>query len=180
MCSWVGHPLVFITVSVCIVLLTQHISRAALLAAIFVAAIAPMAILLFLGVRSGRWRDADVSQREERKRFYPIAVPLSALGTIAVWLAGAPGYILRGGIITWLLLLVAGLINFWFKISLHALFAAYCTVVLYRVNAVYGTGALTLAALVFWARLFLSRHTFGEMTGGTMLGIAGGLATAWM
>jgi hypothetical protein len=171
---------VFITISVSIVLLTQHISRAGLLAALFVAAIAPMAILLFLGVRSGRWRDADVSLREERKRFYPFAVPLSALGTIAVWIAGAPGYILRGGIITWLLLVVAGLINFWFKISLHTLFAAYCTVILYRVNVLCGTSALTLAVLVFWSRLFLSRHSFAETLSGAMLGIAGGLVTAWM
>ena len=179
-CSWVGHPLVFITISVWIILLTQHISRGALLAAVFVATVAPMAVLLFLGVRSGRWRDADVSVREERKRFYPIAVPLSALGTIAMWIAGAPGYILRGGIVTWLLLVLAGFVNFWFKISLHTLFAAFCTTVLFRVNPICGTAALILAAMVFWARLFLSRHTFGETITGAMLGISGGLAAAWM
>jgi len=169
--------LAFITISLGIVLLPRHVS-ASLLAALFLAVIAPMAILLFLGVRSGRWRDADVSFREERKRFYPIAVTLSALGTIAMWFAGAPGYILRGGILTWFLLIAAGLINLWFKISLHALFALYCTVILYRVSLFYGTAALVLASLVFWARLFLSRHTFAEMISGAALGIAGGVVTA--
>src|SRR5438045_3150631 len=90
--SWIGHPLVFVTITVGIVVAMQLASGAAatLLVALFFAVIAPMGLLLFLGVRSGRWRDADVSVREERKRFYPIAIPLSALGTAVMWLAGAP------------------------------------------------------------------------------------------
>ncbi|MEY2555249.1 MAG: hypothetical protein QOF93_393, partial [Verrucomicrobiota bacterium] len=118
--SWIGHPLVFVTISVGIVLATQLTSGKAirLICALFLAVIAPMGVLLFLGVRSGRWRDADVSVREERKRFYPIAVPLSALGTIAMWLASAPRYILRGGVITLLLLIAAAITNRWSKISL--------------------------------------------------------------
>ena len=180
--SWIGHPLVFVTISVGIVLTTQLESRAAmlLLVALFLTVIAPTAVLLFLGVRSGRWRDADVSVREERKRFYPIAIPLSALGTIVMWLAGAPRYILRGGIVTLMLLVIAAITNLRFKISLHVLFAAYCTVILFRVNAVCGAAALLLAALVFWSRLFLSRHTLSETIGGAVLGMAGGIVTAWM
>jgi hypothetical protein len=180
--SWIGHPLVFVTVSVGIVLATQLASRRAigLIGALFLAVIAPTGVLLFLGVRSGRWRDADVSVREERKRFYPIAIPLSALGTIVMWLANAPRYILRGGVITLLLLIAAAITNHWSKISLHTLFATYCTVILFRVNMFCGPAALILAALVFWSRLFLSRHTVFENIGGVVLGAVGGIATAWM
>ena len=180
--SWIGHPLVFVTISVGIVLTTQLASRSAvsLLAALFLAVIAPMAVLLFLGVRSGRWRDADVSVREERKRFYPIAIPLSAAGTIVMWLAGAPRYILRGGIVTLLLLMIAAITNLRFKISLHVLFAAYCTVILFRVNALCGGAALLLAALVFWSRLFLGRHTLAETIAGAVLGVTGGIFAAWV
>src|SRR5437868_8724049 len=115
--SWAGHPLVFVTISVGIVLATQLASRRAigLIGALFLAVIAPTGVLLFLGVRSGRWRNADVSVREERKRFYPVAIPLSAAGTIVMWFAGAPGYILRGGIVTLSLLIVAAVINLRFK-----------------------------------------------------------------
>jgi hypothetical protein len=180
--SWIGHPLVFVTISVGIVLATQLTSGRAigLIGALFLAVIAPMGVLLFLGVRSGRWRDADVSVREERKRFYPIAVPLSALGTIAMWLASAPRYILRGGVITLLLLIAAATTNHWSKISLHTLFATYCTVILFRVNLFCGSAALILAGLVFWSRLFLSRHTILENISGVGLGAVGGIATAWM
>lgn len=180
--SWAGHPLVFVTISVGIVLATQLASRRAigLIGALFLAVIAPTGVLLFLGVRSGRWRDADVSVREERKRFYPIAIPLSALGTIVMWLANAPRYILRGGVITLLLLIAAAITNHWSKISLHTLFATYCTVILFRVNLLCGSTALILAGLVFWSRLFLSRHTISENISGVALGAIGGIATAWM
>ncbi|HET9857960.1 MAG TPA: hypothetical protein VFP99_09010 [Chthoniobacterales bacterium] len=180
--SWAGHPLVFVTISVGIVLATQLASRRAigLIGALFLAVIAPTGVLLFLGVRSGRWRDADVSVREERKRFYPIAIPLSALGTIVMWLANAPRYILRGGAITLLLLIAAAITNHWSKISLHTLFATYCTVILFRVNLFCGSAALILAGLVFWSRLFLSRHTISENISGVALGAIGGIATAWM
>jgi hypothetical protein len=180
--SWVGHPLVFVTISVGIVLATQLASRRAigLIGALFLAVIAPTGLLLFFGVRSGRWGDADVSVREERKRFYPIAIPLSALGTMMMWLANAPSYILRGGVITLLLLMSAAIINHWSKISLHTLFATYCSVILFRVNLFCGSAALILAALVFWSRLFLSRHTISENISGVALGVVGGIATAWI
>ena len=180
--SWAGHPLVFVTISVGIVLATQLASRRAieLIGALFLAVIAPTGVLLLLGVRSGRWRDADVSVREERKRFYPIAISLSALGTIVMWLANAPRYILRGGVITLLLLIAAAITNHWSKISLHTLFATYCTAILFRVNLFCGSVALILAGLVFWSRLFLSRHTISENISGVALGAVGGIATAWM
>jgi hypothetical protein len=180
--SWIGHPLVFITISVAIVLLTQLAAPNALplLAAVFLAIVAPIGVLLFLGVRSGRWTDADVSVREERKRFYPIAIPLSAFGTVMMWFVGAPRYILRGGIVTLLLLVIAAVINLGFKLSLHTLFAAYCTMILFRVNAFCGILALALTLLVFWSRLFLTRHTFTETLAGLALGAAGGIVAAWM
>jgi len=180
--SWIGHPLVFVTISVGIVLTTQLAAHLAipLLAALFLALIAPMGLLLFFGVRSGRWADPDVSVHEERKRFYPIAIPLSALGTVVMWLANAPRYILRGGVITLLLLLAAAITNHWSKVSLHTLFATYCTVILFRVNLFCGSTALILAGLVFWSRLFLSRHTIFENISGVALGAVGGIVTAWI
>lgn len=175
--SWIGHPLVFVTATVGAVVGTQLASRAAvsILLALFLSVILPVGVLLFLGVRSGRWKDADVSVREERKRFYPIAIPVSAVGIAATWLAGAPRYILRGGIVTFILLIVAAFINLRFKLSLHALFAAYCAVVLWQVNPVCGWIGTGLTALVLWSRLFLKRHTWPEIVAGVLLGSGGGV-----
>src|SRR6266850_1919736 len=94
--SCIGHPLVFVPVSLAVVVATRLTPRVGLpiLGALFLCVIAPIAILLFVGVRSGRWRDADVSVREERRRFYPWAIPFSALGAVAIWLLRAPAFIL--------------------------------------------------------------------------------------
>ena len=84
--SWIGHPLVFVTLSVSIVVGTQLASRSALpiLIALLLSTVVPTAILLVIGVRLGRWQDADVSVREERTRFYAWAIPFSALGTFVM------------------------------------------------------------------------------------------------
>lgn len=179
--SWVGHPLVFVSVSVSIVVATQLVSGAAfpILAALFLSVVAPTAILLVAGVRSGRWRDADVSVREERKRFYPWAVAISGLGTLTTWLIGAPFFVVRGALVTLALFLMAAIANFWFKVSLHTLFASWCAVILLRISLVFGVIALIVAGFVFWSRLFLSRHTLLEVLAGVVLGVSGGVIAAW-
>lgn len=169
------------TISVGIVVTTQLAASAAvpILAALLLSVVVPTAVLLVAGVRSGRWQDADVSVREERKRFYPWAIPFSALGTLVTWLIRAPFFVVRGGLVTLALFVVAAITNFWLKISLHTLFASYCTVILFRINTLCGTVALIFAGLVFWSRLFLSRHTFVEVLAGVGLGISGGIIAAW-
>jgi membrane-associated phospholipid phosphatase len=52
-------------------------------------------------------------------------------------------------------------------------------VILFRVNTMTGAIALALALLVFWSRLYLQRHDLPEMLTGTLLGLVGGIATAW-
>ena len=179
--SRIGHPLVFISISVSIVVLTHLASSAALpvLAALFLSVIVPTAIVLVSGARSGRWRDADVSVREERKRFYPWAISISALGTLITWLIGAPFFIVEGGLVTLALFVVAAIANFRLKLSLHTLFASYCAVILLRINIGLGIVAIILTALIFWSRLVLGRHTLVEVVAGVGLGVCGGIVAAW-
>lgn len=179
--SWIGHPLVFISLAMLVVVALGAANRAGLvvLLTLLVCVVIPMALLLFRGVCSGRWSDADVSVRTERTRFYPRAIPISAVGVLALWLLRAPGFALRGAFVTLALLVVAALLNFRVKLSLHALFAFYSSVILFRVTTIAGAIALALALLVFWSRLYLQRHDLPEMLMGTLLGVAGGIATAW-
>jgi hypothetical protein len=180
--SWIGHPLVFVTSTVGFVLVMQLPWHSAIVIGLtlLLSVVSPMALLLWLGVRSGRWRDAEVSIREERKRFFPIAITILGLGTVITWLTNAPGYVLRGQIITLFLLLVAAVTNQRSKISLHTLFATYCTVIVLQVNAVSGVIACLLTVLVFWSRLALSRHSAVEAFIGSVLGAAGGIVVTWL
>ncbi|PYJ90133.1 MAG: hypothetical protein DME71_07145 [Verrucomicrobia bacterium] len=179
--SWIGHPLVFISLSVAIIIVLRLASRAglALFLTLLATLILPMALLLFLGTRSGRWSDTDVSIRAERVQFYPRAIPISAMAVIALWLLHAPALALRGAVVTLFLLVMAALINFRIKLSLHALFAFYSAIILFVVHPVVGAIAFALAFLVFWSRLYLGRHDLLETLVGASLGLLGGLVTAW-
>jgi hypothetical protein len=175
--SLVGHPLVFVLATVAIVLGARMRMAAAwpIVACLFSSVVLPTGLLLFFGVRSGRWKDADVSVREERKRFYLWAIPISAIGVVTTWLSHAPLFVLRGGIVTLGLFVLAAVINARLKISLHTLFALFCTTILFRIGLIPGLGALGLSAFVFWSRLFLGRHTAAENWVGVLIGMAGGL-----
>ena len=179
--SWIGHPLVFISLSVGIIIALRFANRAGLALSLTLLAtvILPMALLLFRGFQSGRWSDPDVSIHAERVRFYPRAISISAVAVIVLLLFRAPGFALRGATMTLFLLIMAALINLRMKLSLHALFAFYSAVILSVVNPVVGAVAFALALLVFWSRLYLKRHDLLEMLVGAFLGLLGGLATSW-
>lgn len=179
--SWIGHPLVFITLSAGIIIGLRLANRAglALLLTLLATVILPMGLLLFRGFQSGRWSDPDVSIRAERVRFYPWAISISVGAVIVLLLSHAPAFALRGATMTLLLLIIAALINFRIKLSLHALFAFYSAIILFVVNPIAGAVAFALAVLVFWSRLYLKRHDLSETLVGTLLGLVGGLVTAW-
>jgi len=179
--SWIGHPLVFISLSVGIIIALRLANPAGLtlLLTLLVTVILPMALLLFRGFQSGRWSDPDVSVHAERVRFYPPAISISAVAVMVLLLLSAPPFALRGATMTLFLLIIAALINFRIKLSLHALFAFYSAVILFVVNPIAGAVALALALLVFWSRLYLKRHDLLETLVGTSLGLLGGLITAY-
>ena len=179
--SWIGHPLVFISLSVGIIIALRLANRAGLALSLTLLAtvILPMALLLFRGFQSGRWSDPDVSIHAERVRFYPRAISISAVAVLVLLLSRAPAFALRGATMTLFLLIIAALINFRIKLSLHALFGFYSAVILFVVNPVVGAVALAVALLVFWSRLYLKRHDLLETLVGAFLGLLGGLVTAW-
>jgi hypothetical protein len=179
--SRIGHPLVFITLSLGVVIALRLANRAglALLLTLLVTVILPMALLLFRGFQSGRWSDPDVSVRAERIRFYPRAILISAVAVIVLLLLHAPTFALRGATMTLFLLIIAALLNFRIKLSLHALFAFYSAIILFLVSSIAGAVAFALAFLVFWSRLYLKRHDLSETLVGAFLGLLGGLVTAW-
>ena len=179
--SWVGHPLVFVSFSLAIIVTMRLANRAGIsvLLALIFAVVLPTAVLLVRGVRSGRWSDADVSVRTERVRFYPPAILLSLGGIAALLALRAPGFVLRGAGVTLGMLLVAAVLNRFVKVSLHGMFAFYCATVLFAINSLAGFGALILALLVIWSRWYLRRHGLVEILLGAAMGLIGGVLAAW-
>ena len=104
---------------------------------------------------------------------------LSAGGIIALLVLRAPGFVIRGAVVTLALLVLAAIINRYLKISLHTMFAFYCAVVLLRIGWLCGAVAVVLALLVLWSRLHLRRHALADVVLGALVGIAGAIITAW-
>ena len=118
---WVSifaHPFVMVTL-----MALGAGMRAALLVACFTTL--PLAVLMLVQVRSGRWGDVDASHRAERPLLFAVAgAGLLAL-TLYLVIAQPVSPLLRGLLSPVGLLGGAALVNRWVKASLHVGFAVH-------------------------------------------------------
>ena len=143
--------------------------------AVVFASLLPLAYLL-RGVKTGRWTDRHVSQRQQRH--VPLAV---AMASVAIGL----GLLLAGGAPRELLALVGAmfaglgtalLVTLRWKMSIHTAVVAGAVVIL---SLVFGPALLLLTplvALVAWSRVTLRDHTPLQ----TLAGAAQGAAVAFI
>ena len=130
--------------------------------------IVPMLFVFWL-YATDRISDLDMSIREERERVFVAFVVCFALGTVDLWLIGAPrimtaamaGYGLSALVVQWIT-------RYW-KISTHALGITASLVALW---AIFGSRPLPffiLIPLVCWARVYLRAHTPAQVIAGAGL-----------
>lgn len=122
--------------------------------------ILPLVVLIYSGVRSGRYSDPSISMREQRHRLYGVAGFLLVL-LLAILVLGKAPLILIACLVSAVLATAVGfLINYRFtKLSLHSVGMAGCTTVLILTVPVLGLAMALFAALVGWARIRLKHHT---------------------
>jgi membrane-associated phospholipid phosphatase len=156
----------------------QALSWAALYG--FFVSLTPILFILYL-LRTGRIGELHMSNTAERHLPYLVAV-LCALFALALFTLWDGPELLRCLLIFNVVELVAlGLINVYWLISIHAT-GIVATVLI--VGLVFGTPAalllLPLVGLVIWVRLFLRRHTPGQVAGGLALGVLSVQALVWL
>jgi hypothetical protein len=138
----------------------------------FLASLLPVLYILYL-YRTGRVSDMHVSNPQERQRPYLLGLAITVLAWLIVRAyAGAP---LLEGLVLSHIVVNLGLMawNYYRLISAHV--ASLTAIALYAALAVGPGAGLLLApvvALMFYVRLFLKRHTLGEL----LLGLATGAA----
>jgi hypothetical protein len=161
--SIVLHPFVTVTL-----LALAAGGRAALLVALF--ATIPLAILMAVQVRMGRWTNADASERHERPAL--LAVGGFGLLALAAWLAGSEpaSPLLRGLAGPIALLASSAALNRWLKVSLHVGFATLSSLTLVRLGLPTGWALVAAVPILVWSRLVLRRHTPIELAAGVVLG----------
>jgi hypothetical protein len=169
--SILGHP--FLLIPLTIAALTRSLFWTAVIAA---STTVPLLAIIVRKVRRGTWSDFDVSRHEQRSGVYHAGIPLLALCALLLYLLGASPEMLRG-VAAGALMFLAGLLgNRFLKISMHMMFAAFCTVALARTYPASLFGTLPFLAAIAWSRRYLDRHTWAEIAVGVVIGLACGFA----
>jgi hypothetical protein len=168
--SILGHPFVMVSVTA----LGAGV-RAALLVAAFT--VLPLAVLMAVQVRSGRWNDVDASRRHERPALFAVA-GLGLLTLTAYLVFAQPASpLLRGLLAPVGLLGGAALANRWVKVSLHVGFAVLAAATLIGLGMALGWALVPVVPILAWSRLVLNRHRPAEIAAGGVLGLAASLLT---
>ena len=174
--SILGHPFVMVALLVAVPAMRQSSGKpvqAVLVAAI--AAVVPIAVLMFLQVRRGRWSSVDASRPSERPVLFLIAV--AGLVAALAWLLwnDPKSFLVRGMLVVAAFLLLAAFLTRWVKLSLHVAFAGLAATTLSLLGTPIGYALLAVVPLVFWSRLVLGRHRVPELLVGLVLGVITGI-----
>lgn len=174
--SILAHPFVMVALLVAVPAMRQSSGKpvqSVLVAAI--AVVVPMAVLMFLQVRRGRWSNVDASKPSERPVLFLVAVAglVAALGWLLV--NDPRSFLVRGMLVVAAFLLLAAFLTRWVKLSLHVAFAALTATALSLLGSPIGYALVAVLPVVFWSRLVLGRHRVPELLVGLMLGVLTGI-----
>lgn len=144
-----------------------------LAAAVFVI---PPSLVVYAGVRGGRWSDRHLSVRTQR---LPVAVGLSVYVTAVVVLlyaVDAPRPVTATAFTMAALCALTTVLTAVWKVSVHCTVACAFVAVLscaYDAEAPWPFMAAPLVALIGWSRVRLRAHTVAQVMVGCLLGTAG-------
>ena len=160
--SYVFHPLLIVvpTLVIAMVQLGSTVWEAIFWTVLSVVIVnLPMALLLFWGVRSGKYSDASVSIREQRTSIYAVGGTCLVI-LLAVLIIGKAPVVIIACLVSAVLATALGYwINRYTKLSLHSAAMAGCTAVLLWTAPLIGVVMAIFAPLVGWARIRLKHHT---------------------
>jgi hypothetical protein len=134
-------------------------------------------LYILRGVRTGRLTDHHI--RDRRQRLVPLLVGVGSVlaGFVALLLARAHRELLAAVVAGGVGLIVAALVNHWWKMSIHAAVAAGSVVMMTMVYGWIMLVTVPLVAAVGWSRVALKDHTAAQVMVGTVVGalVAGGV-----
>lgn len=160
--SYIFHPLLVVipTLVIAMIRLGSTLWQAVFWTVLSIAIVnLPMALLLFWGVRSGKYSDASVSMSEQRNSIYAIGGACLVI-LLAVLILGKAPLVIIACLISAVIATALGYwINRYTKLSLHSAAMAGCIAVLFWTAPFIGVIMAVFAPLVGWARIHLKHHT---------------------
>lgn len=147
----------------------------------FFVSLAPILLVLYL-LKTGRITELHMSNTSERHIPYISAVIFSAIAYLILHLNNGPELLMQLTVFNMIELATLGVINIFWLISIHAT-GIMATLVL--VGLIFGwvpalliVGPFVIA--VCWVRLYLKRHTPGQIIAGLLLGAVNVFALSLM
>ena len=140
--------------------------------AIFTCILPVLFVLRWIEGKRHHGQKIDMDIPERRDRTYPLIIVI-----LSYFIGAAVLYILNAPILTTILMfsyfsntLIVFFINFYWKISIHAMGVAGPTTVLIYAFGPIGCLFGAIIPIVMWSRVYLKRHTVGQVVTGALLG----------
>jgi membrane-associated phospholipid phosphatase len=175
--SLVGHPLLTLSIFSTIVLFNNETIENAFFVSMifFFCLIVPLLLNIYSGCQSGKYKDYDLSDKQERQTWYFYALSLLSFVTIIIFATGQPEIIRVNIVFAFLLLLASKITNYYIKSSLHVSFNVFLAFLIIPIQIELGLALLCFVVLIAWSRMKLERHTIMEVAIGAAIGILVGM-----
>ncbi len=174
--STVGHPLLTIPVFVVVVLFSYNDLKQAIFLSFLIlgGVVLPVVIRLYTKSKDGSYTNFDVSDRHQRKSLFVFTIPLLAILTVVLFSTHQPLKICYSVLFATILVVVAQIVNFFLKSSLHVSLTFYLAFLALGMNLWLGIFFFGITLLIGWSRIELKRHTLTEVIVGAILGLTVG------
>lgn len=130
------------------------------------ALVVPPTLFYVVRLRQGVYSDEDVSIRQQRNELYLFSFVWALLATLALIPLGVPAPLLAVMVVSLVLGVIGGIVNLFWKISVHAAsIAALATIALIYMRGL-GIALWICALAVGWARVRTNNHTPRQVLAG--------------
>lgn len=167
-----GHPLVTVPFVVVFLLFwMQPFWNALFISGLVICIIQiPVLINLTRKLKKGKIESYDVSNRNERKKFYFLVLPLLILVNLILFSTNQSKDLIYSFLFATILLLIMQAMNYFIKSSLHVAVNVYLGFLLFDLNPISGILWWIFVLIIAWSRLELKKHTTQEVVCGFMIG----------
>ncbi len=131
--------------------------------------IIPTLILYRIRLSQGRYSDPDMSKRTDRNEVYILGAVSMLTAVLVMGYYGAPASITQVALSFFLIGAACGVINVWWKISMHASAIAAVATIATMQSRSLGMVFWMVVAMVAWSRIRTRNHSSGQVTAGTVL-----------
>jgi hypothetical protein len=179
--SRLGHPIILLLVYLFYFLFSVHPPEKATWTLLIIICLGVLPLILWnlIRTRKGLYSNFDVSVRNQRFSMYSFILLLAATVVFALWYSNQPDDVITGSLLLVQLLILAFLLNFKLKVSLHTAIAVFIGFGLWKLNNTYAIITWGSCPFIAWSRWYLQRHLPIELFWGFVLGLLCGLQVVY-